>query len=1013
MKVLGFFVTILIIQFSHIVLAYDTPTHSEISRETLNFSDLEQDSSLLNNLGLEITIRDPVFPGEVPRNENDPSPLFPVRLKETSIVRILTGGSVLEDEYLVNLRSLHHFFDPQHLGRGLTNLFGEEIGKPSPQWILDDEENEYTYANAIEYFHAALTLEEEADRKEQFGLLFRSLGHVIHHIQDMAQPQHVRNDSHCHAPVGCSRFGLPKNPSYYETYSNQNRNRLVENLNINPVVFPTAREYWENAQESGMAQFTGFNFVSQGSNFELDQAGFVMAGAKYGRPLPNSLETLELAPIGDVLQEMVDYGQLSPATRNEILGNINCASNISNECNIAFISNDIFGTVNNIIDMNNRASSLSIFDDELKRRNVTVDYGNGQQGRIPALHRFNFEAGYPFLIPRAVAYGAGLINHFFRGRLEVEEATVTANQMEIRVKNVSQANNSLAEGQFEIYYDDTNNKRKAISDVSISNGNLPLDVGATLTLTATFPNDVDTNKENPFMLVFNGSHSDFAIGQDYGIAAINFAAEQELTGFLVYPNYTPSDGLPVPRLVTQIDGVWQAVPFPDGMAGNVDWKGHYVNGIATKVLSWDERGNSRYFPGNDVHHFRSDTIYQNGSYYAFAPCNVLGAAIRIDGNNNEKLVIICEWNRTREIRVFERPNDGKLVFDIYDPVNAPDGWRQIGQFIFEYTVTPSWFFNGDGTEAQSVLRVPSQTASHGFQFDRIKVEISDQGAEFDNLGNDEGIVRRTTCQRECSGCENWQNGYELNVFWGFSSSGQYIYSVDYIGNQEIFGRLTSDMVIDEVIMKSFTAGENGSLDFTSSRIHTGDELIEFGQKSIIFATENGSSLNVEIHNSTIDFEHISSVKDGGIIHLDMRNEYIAYGVNSYFDHIMGAPAGTYVGDYFTNGVIDNGKSIRHTPRVFDEQFGPVPTFRNISLDQSPGSFCGPDTEMTVIRPSYPGPNTPSMVSAATDINGNLAISFYVNNSHGTEVINIVDDIDMALLIPGAPDKPTYDIRLIK
>lgn len=41
---------------------------------------------------------------------------------------------------------------------------------------------------AIDYFHVALTMEEEEDRREQFGLLFRSLGHVIHHIQDMAQP---------------------------------------------------------------------------------------------------------------------------------------------------------------------------------------------------------------------------------------------------------------------------------------------------------------------------------------------------------------------------------------------------------------------------------------------------------------------------------------------------------------------------------------------------------------------------------------------------------------------------------------------------------------------------------------------------------------------------------------------------------------------------------------------------------------------------------------------------------
>jgi hypothetical protein len=34
------------------------------------------------------------------------------------------------------------------------------------------------------------------ERDRMLAEMFQSLGHVIHHIQDMAQPQHTRNDAH-------------------------------------------------------------------------------------------------------------------------------------------------------------------------------------------------------------------------------------------------------------------------------------------------------------------------------------------------------------------------------------------------------------------------------------------------------------------------------------------------------------------------------------------------------------------------------------------------------------------------------------------------------------------------------------------------------------------------------------------------------------------------------------------------------------------------------------------------
>lgn len=136
--------------FSWYCLAYETPTHAEISSRTINTSILWTNPELLNAFGLNIGIDDLAFPSIVPRDEDEPDSQKTIRLKEASIIRILTGGSVLEDEYSLIpgglVRSKHHFFDPQHAGRGLTNVDGEEIGQPSLQWILEEVvENEYSY----------------------------------------------------------------------------------------------------------------------------------------------------------------------------------------------------------------------------------------------------------------------------------------------------------------------------------------------------------------------------------------------------------------------------------------------------------------------------------------------------------------------------------------------------------------------------------------------------------------------------------------------------------------------------------------------------------------------------------------------------------------------------------------------------------------------------------------------------------------------------------------------------
>ena len=81
----------------------------------------------------------------------------------------------------------------------------------------------YSFEDALNYFRYALTAEDKDVREKQFGNLFLSLGHIMHLVQDMAQPQHVRDDMHCDSEEVCKPLNhvVPGlyNPSYYEAYT--------------------------------------------------------------------------------------------------------------------------------------------------------------------------------------------------------------------------------------------------------------------------------------------------------------------------------------------------------------------------------------------------------------------------------------------------------------------------------------------------------------------------------------------------------------------------------------------------------------------------------------------------------------------------------------------------------------------------------------------------------------------------------------------------------------------------
>jgi len=350
----------------------------------------------------------------------------------------------------------------------------------SPDWALAApgtvSAQEFSYWNARQSLFAALTEPTEVARKAAFGRTFETLGHVVHHLQDMAQPQHVRNDPHCNwFPCGLVGSG----PSRYESFTQS----LGSNLPTDPptgydITSPTftsnfnnPRRFWhtETGQNSpsagkGVAEFTNGNFVSYGTNF--DRPGLFPA------PLAFTID-----PDVDVQAECQNAAWCS-----NLHGRMTFYGNIVRD-NFLGQSSDR---------ENRRASTFSTFDQDLINRGGTPRF---------SLNRFNFQAAHDFLIPRAVAYSAGMINYFFRGKIDL--VPDDTNPGTFLIKNLG---SEPMTGDFGLYYDydapGTRNNRTLLIDwrnISIPE-NGQLNIG---TVPADPTNPAPKNS-GIFMLVFKG-----------------------------------------------------------------------------------------------------------------------------------------------------------------------------------------------------------------------------------------------------------------------------------------------------------------------------------------------------------------------------------------------------------------------------------------------------------------------------------------------------------------------------
>lgn len=383
--------------------AYEIRTHGQLTHRT--FEESPALRSYLRAIGVKVTdVLDPAArtsPLGLSGFENNGTPLG-----------WLVEGSIREDDYHLDLSLLgcepprnppsaidrirHHFFDPLN-GHGL-HVGPIALGLPAPAWALGEQgrgfapdQNQFSLLDARLYQLRSLIEPAPEERERYAALLFRTLGHVLHLLQDMAQPQHTRNDAHPACDNALSERVLPEH-SWYEEYIEHRtlgeffRGRPARPLTIGGYPapsFPTYYSYFSHSdRQRGLADFSSRNFLSAATNLG-------------SRP-----------PCGGRGEPPCDPGAYSAV---DVPHSVMTARGERIEAPVRLLRRTIQdpNTLASIPDV--AITSRSVWDQHLET-----------QGHLPvySLNVLNFDAISDVLLPRAVGYGAALLEHFFAGQLD-------------------------------------------------------------------------------------------------------------------------------------------------------------------------------------------------------------------------------------------------------------------------------------------------------------------------------------------------------------------------------------------------------------------------------------------------------------------------------------------------------------------------------------------------------------------------------------------------------------------
>jgi hypothetical protein len=344
-----------------------------------------------------------------------------------------------------------HFFDPVY-NRGLT-VGGLTLGPRSPEWAtlkevgvtgfgFSSRQNYYNLPSAREAMWRALTLKEwnngvltdaafpgnwpnstkEQLREAYWATTFRAVGDMVHLLQDAGQPQHTRNDAH--SGYGCVTYTgtcAGGHASFFENYLkartlgtpqftlDEGVFTVVPNSGTVREITPTQLDYCcytkptfakpeeffstatggGNATGKGLANYSSRGFYSFGTN--------IGSPLEYQLPLPSPSGS-GLVPVTLRRDSVIPVNRLRDMAGNTLNGEM------------TFLTGTVVDSIGGGDVSGVKLAAVGVWDQFLQAKGILPRY---------TLNYYNYDDQARLLIPRAVAYSAGLIDYFFRGELEI------------------------------------------------------------------------------------------------------------------------------------------------------------------------------------------------------------------------------------------------------------------------------------------------------------------------------------------------------------------------------------------------------------------------------------------------------------------------------------------------------------------------------------------------------------------------------------------------------------------
>jgi len=408
------------------------------------------------------------------------------------------GQSRKDDPYGEIARALGHFYDPLDNTSSRGALRVPQCGPPlnwicapSTEWALGrnfallgssgdqvgatiyGRRNHFTWEDARSNYWWALTLKRDEgspgydaverlqdayERRWRFATAIKSVGHVLHLLQDSGQPQHTRNDGHAPPFIQALTPRDKASDAAYEEFTDARLARKYADFNflINPLVY---------MDESAPGRQKGQLPVLHESGEPYPVPRFTLP-VKYFTTKAVDVDINERRGLADYSNRGYFTNGTLPKSSGRVGYDLPVAPGEAG-------SNFMEFEVETQLRLSGRMVKAKDYETAVRDELVPgfdAQLGSpfaGRSGRIPivrggifsraeglvpgspemdgfkfTLHYQNLEAFADALLPRTIGYSTGLIDYFFRGRLEL---TPTA-QNAFAVMNQGEAHTVDADG---------------------------------------------------------------------------------------------------------------------------------------------------------------------------------------------------------------------------------------------------------------------------------------------------------------------------------------------------------------------------------------------------------------------------------------------------------------------------------------------------------------------------------------------------------------------------------------